>query len=80
MFELLQKDSPRQICYYQPGIGTYDAKVPLQEQTPSLASKLSMLVDAALAKYVALLVQSPDPWVKQLIGHKWNTEAHPWRI
>lgn len=67
MFELLQKDSPRQICYYQPGIGTYDAKVPLQEQTPSSASKLSMLVDAALAKCVTFLVQPPDLWDKQLI-------------
>jgi uncharacterized protein (DUF2235 family) len=55
MFELLQKDSQRQICYYQPGIGTYDGKVPLQEQTTSLSSKLSMIADAAFAKYVAFL-------------------------
>jgi uncharacterized protein (DUF2235 family) len=50
MFELLQKGTSEQYCYYQPGIGTYDAKIPLQERSTSFTSKVSKAVDAAIAK------------------------------
>lgn len=52
IYELLRKDDERQYCYYQPGIGTYDAKVPLQAQSASLLSKTSLAMEAILAKYV----------------------------
>jgi len=49
MFELLEKTSPEQFCYYQPGIGTYDAKIPVQDDNMTVFSKFTMLVDAAFA-------------------------------
>ena len=75
MFELLQKDNnQRQFCYYQPGIG---ANVPLQEQATSKSSKpskLSMIKDATLAKYVSLSSLSRRKLI--VVGVKRNTEAH----
>jgi uncharacterized protein (DUF2235 family) len=69
MFELLRKDSQRQICYYQPGIGAYNTQAPLQVQAThiSLPAQLSMAVDAAFAKYVVFPVQSASLWCGQLI-------------
>ena len=52
IYELLRKDDGRQYCYYQPGIGTYDAKVPLQAQSATLLSETSLAMEAMFAKYV----------------------------
>ncbi|KAJ7721623.1 hypothetical protein B0H16DRAFT_1335184, partial [Mycena metata] len=49
MFELLEKNEANRFCYYQPRIGTYDAKIPLQEQKSTLSSKISMTSDAIFA-------------------------------
>ena len=77
MYELLRKDDQRQFCYYQPGIGTYDAKVPLQEQPASLPSKVSLAMEAVFAKYVLgeAIVQ-----LIMVLPSQLYSEAHPWRL
>ena len=50
LFEILELDSERQLCYYQAGIGTYDANYQFDAQNNSLRSRLSKGLDAAFAR------------------------------
>jgi uncharacterized protein (DUF2235 family) len=50
VYELLKKDQADQLCYYQAGIGTYDAKVPVGSEEVPVKTRLSKTMDALFAK------------------------------
>jgi len=59
LFELLLKDTDKQFCYYQAGIGAYDAGVPLESRKASLKSTIKKTVDIAFATYVVHYMLRP---------------------
>ncbi|EIN05674.1 hypothetical protein PUNSTDRAFT_16917, partial [Punctularia strigosozonata HHB-11173 SS5] len=50
VYELLAKDIPYQLCYYQAGIGTYDARVPIGSEKVPIKTTAVKVVDTLFAR------------------------------
>ena len=68
LFELLHKSDKRQMCYYQPGIGTFDEKIPVANQEPSKVSTLSKGLEAVFAKQVVAITSEAALYADCLVA------------